>query len=42
MVPFDVPSLVPLLLATLAPFVPLLFTVMPPKTLLKFAAKLVL
>jgi hypothetical protein len=42
MVPFDIASLVPLLVATLAPFIALLFTVMPPKTLLKLAAKLVL
>jgi len=42
LVPFDIQSLVPLLVATLAPFIPLLFTVMPPQALLKFAAKLVL
>jgi hypothetical protein len=40
--PFDLWAVLPLLAAALLPFLPLVFTVVSPKDILQFAAKLVL
>jgi hypothetical protein len=42
MVPFDLRALIPLVIAALLPFVPLVFAVMPLRQILEFAKKLVL
>jgi len=42
MVPFDLRALIPLVIAALLPFVPLVFAVMPLRQILDFAKKLVL